>query len=167
MYAIPVSLLTWGFEAEAERCARKTRAGLKQAKSSMGEGGDGTQIAYVDSLNSDDEYLRIIAKESSPASSIVNESKKTNKLNEISDNRTAEDDFEGQILLELAEFFSQRSIQKRKLSGLASEVDEAMRETFAGEKRIAALEASVHNINAKLDWLCDILQNRPQGKEIL
>ena len=29
MFAIPASMLTWGFEAEAERCAKRTYINLK------------------------------------------------------------------------------------------------------------------------------------------
>jgi voltage-gated potassium channel len=83
MYAIPVSLLTWGFEAEAERCARKARKSMKYAQSSVTQRGGGgcaggstsggsggmtkpsraPSPVLVNPCNSDEEYQRIIARE--------------------------------------------------------------------------------------------------------
>lgn len=53
MFAIPASMLTWGFEAEAERMARRARKKSQQADSYFsGSSSDNT---------TDDEYFRLIA----------------------------------------------------------------------------------------------------------
>jgi hypothetical protein len=155
MYAIPVSLLTWGFEAEAERCARKTRAGFKQAKSLGNEGG-GAPIEYIDSLNSDDEYLRIIAKESS-ASVAVDEDKRWRKLKELTD-IYMEDDHDGQKFSALAEFLSERGPQIVKAGSSSAPLTSDSPDL---KQRIGVVEASIETINSKLDRLCAILESQP------
>jgi hypothetical protein len=160
MYAIPVSLLTWGFEAEAERCARKTRAGFKQAKATGIDGDRGyrAEINLMDSLNSDDEYLRIIAKESS-ASSTANEDRRRLKVKELTD-KYMENDMDGQKFAALSDFLTQNRPQTGKpesdctIHDLASDAPDL-------KQRIGALEASVENINSKLDRLCKMLESRP------
>ncbi|CAB9508898.1 potassium voltage-gated channel, KQT-like subfamily, member [Seminavis robusta] len=72
MFAIPASMLTWGFEAEAERCARKARqkyvALLQQETGGDDPENDNHSYShYISSSSSDDgdttdeEYLDIIA----------------------------------------------------------------------------------------------------------
>ena len=156
MYAIPVSLLTWGFEAEAERCARKTRAGFKQAKATGNEADKG-EIHFMDSLNSDDEYLRIIAKESS-ASSTADEDRRRLKVKELTD-IYMENDINGQKFTALSDFLTQYRPQIGKPES-DSTIQDLTSDAPDFKQRIGALEASVDNINSKLDRLCKMLESR-------
>ena len=64
MFAVPVSMLTWGFEAEAERCAKRTRQLEKrrlQQTSGVAEDDDYSTEEY----STDEEYQKIIAGEDS------------------------------------------------------------------------------------------------------
>lgn len=53
MFAIPASMLTWGFEAEAERMARRARKRSQQEDSYMSSSSSDN--------TTDDEYFRLIA----------------------------------------------------------------------------------------------------------
>jgi polyhydroxyalkanoate synthesis regulator phasin len=77
IFAIPASMLTWGFEAEAERCAKKTRQkymkNMQEEEDEDEEINDGADYnrPYADYISSssedsdgdttDEEYLDIIA----------------------------------------------------------------------------------------------------------
>lgn len=146
-----MSLLTWGFEAEAERCARKARKIIKRAKSSSLEGG-----LKVNSSSSDDEYLKIIAKESSESS-----------------------DFDGDkrlgILRMLTEAYMRNDYDGKKYSALAAFLENAAdrvdtppvgndRPTDVTNQDVTALHYQVHILqiqvaafNAKLDTLCNTM----------
>jgi hypothetical protein len=58
MFAIPASMLTWGFEAEAERCARQSYK--RQKRSSNAPDAD-TWSFSSDDYSTDEEYRKIIA----------------------------------------------------------------------------------------------------------
>eukprot|EP00980_Cylindrotheca_fusiformis_P005459 scaffold1169_cov120-Cylindrotheca_fusiformis.AAC.9 len=60
MFAIPVSMLTWGFEAEAERCAKRTRQLTKRRRNSCGDDDCSTE-----EYSTDEDYQKIIAGEES------------------------------------------------------------------------------------------------------
>lgn len=68
MFAIPASMLTWGFEAEAARVASKTRkrhlrtlAGEPADSSSSSSSSSSENDAESSCSSSDEEYLKLIA----------------------------------------------------------------------------------------------------------
>ena len=69
MFAIPASMLTWGFEAEAERVAARSRKrylrklrGLPDDSSSSCSSSQYSSAHDVDDLDtSDEEYMKLIA----------------------------------------------------------------------------------------------------------
>lgn len=155
MYAIPVSLLTWGFEAEAERCARKTRAVIKQGRSMAN-----STIDKVDSLNSDEEYLRIIAKDTS-RSSVFHDEQKADRIKRMTD-LYMKDDQDGRKFSALTTFLGKGS-HNGEPSPSIDLVDDGV--VMAGEisnlrSRIGNLESTVTAMNAKLDRLCALLETR-------
>lgn len=62
MFAIPVSMLTWGFEAEAARCAKRSRILSKRRRDNIVSGDNETS---TDEYSTDEDYQRIIAGEES------------------------------------------------------------------------------------------------------
>jgi len=68
MFAIPASMLTWGFEAEAQRVASKTRrrylqnisGGIPSSSSSSSSSSDDCN-GYHSASSSDEEYFKLIA----------------------------------------------------------------------------------------------------------
>jgi voltage-gated potassium channel len=64
MFAIPASMLTWGFEAEAERMAKQAHKRLLQRRSTHGSSTTSTddyESESPDDDSTDEEYFRIIA----------------------------------------------------------------------------------------------------------
>ncbi len=153
MYAIPVSLLTWGFEAEAERCARKTRAVIKQARSMAN-----STIEKVDSLNSDEEYLKIIAKDTS-RSSVFDEDQKAEKIKRMTD-IYMKDDRDGQKFSALAKFLGKAAHQGEPSPSIAvlNDGDSMAAEISNLKYRMGNLESSVSTIHSKLDRICTLLE---------
>ena len=161
MYAIPVSLLTWGFEAEAERCARKTRAVIKQARSMAN-----STLEKVDSLNSDEEYLKIIAKDTSRSSAIDNDMKmeQVKRMTEV----YMKQDHDGKRFSALTAFLSQGREGFPSPSPLAFDDKEYVSaEISCLQSRMDKLESSVTSIHSKLDKLCELMASQQDSPRIV
>lgn len=151
MYAIPVSLLTWGFEAEAERCARKTRAVIKQARSMAN-----STLEKADSLNSDEEYLKIIAKDTSRSSAFDNDLK-TEQIKRMTDTYMKQD-HDGKRFSALAAFLSQGRDGFPSPSPVSFDGKGCMSAEISNlQSRMEKLESSVVSIHSKLDKLCTFM----------
>lgn len=163
MYAIPVSLLTWGFEAEAERCARKTRADIKQANKSMVD----VAAERANSMNSDDEYLRIIAKDTSESTE-VDDDKNMEKIKEMT-SAYMKDDREGKKYFALADFLANTGHRAEPPYVPTTLVDtEPLSNDIANlQHRMQNLESSVATIHSKLDKLCELLEGNDDIQRIV
>jgi hypothetical protein len=155
MYAIPVSLLTWGFEAEAERCARKTRAGMKRSKSMVD-----VPLEQVNSLNSDDEYLKIIAKDTRESTE-VDDGKNMEKIKEMT-SAYMKDDQDGKKYFALADFLASpgQSVAGFYVAPNVTDTHPLSKENEVINltHRMQNLESSVSAIHSKLDKLCALLE---------
>jgi hypothetical protein len=169
MFALPVSLLTWGFEAEACRLSRKTSRQLKRSATFESQGyhngnnnykhpPNSIPIMKVDSMNSDEEYLKIIAKETDDdesARGVSDESKK--KINELVE-RYLKEDSDGKKFVALADFLMDKipydhQEDQSLVAGLGESFDAAdMRH------RMANVEYAVELINTKLDSLVRLME---------
>lgn len=155
MFALPVSLLTWGFESEAIRCARKTSRSLKRAHTfEVQEPAAFPAVEKVSSLNSDEEYLRIIARDSSDDSSKYNAVSDENKqkVNALVE-RFLKDDEKGNKFVALSNFL---------MSNIEYKADtdmsfvEGFRDTVEASDvrhRMESLESTVLLLHSKLDSL--------------
>ena len=135
MFAIPASMLTWGFEAEAERLAKRTRRKfLEQKSSERSSSTDG----IVDTT--DEEYFRIIAGEEE-------EDEEEWQREQRSKFDQADGDRDG--TLTVAEFLALQQADK----------DSA---TPKGDvklvQRLEALEERMDETNRKLDRILQLLQ---------
>lgn len=161
MYAIPVSLLTWGFEAEAERCARKTRAVIRQARSLAN-----STLEKVDSLNSDEEYLKIIAKDTSRSSAFDNDMK-TEQIKRMTD-LYMKHDHDGKRFTALTAFLSQGREGFPSPSPVAFDDKVYLSaETSCLQSRMEKLESSVISMHSKLDKLYAIVASQQDTSSIV
>jgi voltage-gated potassium channel len=158
MFAIPVSLLTWGFEAEAERCAKKARQSIKQARSTVSET-TRTSPQTIEQCSSDEEYLKIIARESSDLSQ-----KRNAQVKELVET-FLKDDFDGRRNQSLSEFLA-NSMQSGEALFVNHEVIE-IDETSDVRVRVQSLETTVLSMNSKLDRICRILEDAESAREII
>jgi voltage-gated potassium channel len=163
MFALPVSLLTWGFESEAVRCARKTSRSLKRAHTMETFHKPATTpispLKKVDSLNSDEEYLKIIARNSSDDSSRLQGISDENKrqVNELVERFLKDDDNGGKYIF-LSNFLMS-NIEYKADEDMA--LVEGFRDTVEASEvqdRVANLESSMLSLHAKLDALAIILE---------
>jgi voltage-gated potassium channel len=169
MFALPVSLLTWGFESEAIRCARRTHRSLKRA-GTFETHDDMTSLTKVHSVNSDEEYLKIIAKESSSdggsrigAKEVSDESKK--KVTELVE-RFLNDDEHGTKFIALSNFLmSNIEYKEEDDRSFVENLQETMEVSDNDiQLRVGNLEDSVHSLHLKLDSLVQLLEIR--GREV-
>jgi hypothetical protein len=140
MFAIPVSMLTWGFEAEAARCAKRTRQ-LEKRKARRAEDPDGG--SSTEEYSTDEEYQKIIAGEETD-DEMDDETMEALKLF-----RQADADGSGSIskkeYLELV-----RLNQKTSLGATAPQ-------EVGLTARLTALEKKVDDIAERVNRLCDEL----------
>lgn len=179
MFALPVSLLTWGFEAEACRLSRKTSRQLKRAATFESQGihsdynnfnsynpTNNIPIVKVGSMNSDEEYLKIIAKETddddeSARGGASDESKK--KINELVE-RYLKEDSGGKKFVALADFLMDKiPYDHNEDQSLVAGLGESF-EAVDMRHRMANVENTVESINAKLDSLVRLMEVR--GREV-
>ena len=170
MFALPVSLLTWGFESEAIRCARRTHRNLKRA-GTFDTHDDATALEKIQSVNSDEEYLKIIAKESSSdagsstgAKEIVSDESKK-KVTELVE-RFLQYDENGTKFVALSNFLMANIEYKEDddrsfVEGFQEAADADEDDV---RNRVANLEDSFHSLHSKLDRLVQMLEI--QGRTI-
>ena len=131
MFAIPVSMLTWGFEAEAERCAKRTRQLAKRQAST-----NDIDDMSTDEYSTDEDYQKIIAGEESSSSDDDDAGAIARAMRSAFD--TGDADGSGSINFE--EFM--KLSQSRTM------------ETASLEGRVAVLEDKLDEALDKIDKLC-------------
>ncbi|KAL3939630.1 MAG: hypothetical protein SGBAC_005677 [Bacillariaceae sp.] len=134
MFAIPVSMLTWGFEAEAERCAKRSRQLAKRQDSQL-MSNNSIDDASTDEYSTDEDYQKIIAGEES--SSDEDETSEIAKVMKVAFEKS---DADGSGNINFEEFM--KLSQSQTL------------ESAAMEGRVAELEDKLDEALAKIDKLC-------------
>jgi hypothetical protein len=161
MFAIPVSLLTWGFEAEAERCAKKARKELKRQKSfAETVVSEKPPILQVASTTSDEEYQRIIAKESSD-SSLDDQIKKEHVKDLVDDFLLG--DHDSRKFNALTVFLTNQLGDASLLTNEALQ-DAMARDMNMLQHRMNHLESIVGGRDSKLDTLCSLLEQKQRPR---
>ena len=135
MFAIPASMLTWGFEAEAERCAQL--AYRKPTKTSQDPENDTWSYSSED-YSTDEEYLKIIAGEGDDEDDEDAEAKENFALADI----------DGSGNISLTEFLA---LSRQNAARHASNNHELV-------SRITLLEKKVDGNSQKLDRICQLLE---------
>jgi voltage-gated potassium channel len=157
MFAIPASMLTWGFEAEAARMAKATRQkSLRKAQRESGElplsSSSSSSSDGDDDYSTDEEYLKIIAGEDGEETTET-ETPFMKELREAF--LKADTDTDGTLTLQ--EFMRMQQAAHSSMAtttgGLTAVVDSNMSD------RIQALEVKVDANNQKLDRILELLQN--------
>jgi hypothetical protein len=140
MFAIPASMLTWGFEAEAERCAQL--ANRKQKKTADTAENDNWSFSS-DDYSTDEEYRRIIGGDG--YSDDDDEDEEARQSFQSADvNRS------GNIsLTEFLAFSRERADDATKLA--------TSKNTELGS-RLDMLEKTVEDNSKKLDRVCQLLE---------
>lgn len=145
MFAIPASMLTWGFEAEAARCAKMS---WKRANKSVDSGDSSCTSSDEDNSggnSTDEEYFKIIAGEEDD---VEDDSKTAWMKAQMSSFKKADADNSGTI--SLSEYIQMQA---------ARENDEARQNSCDDTVRqqLEALEKKVNANNKKLDMILEIL----------
>jgi hypothetical protein len=136
MFAIPVSMLTWGFEAEAARCAKRSRQLTKRRNDSVGAVGDDIDEVSTEDYSTDEDYQKIIAGEESSSSDDDEDSAMVQAMKAAF--QQADEDKSGSLSLrEFAELSQSGGIGSKELEG-----------------RVTALEEKVELTLSKIDRLC-------------
>lgn len=148
MFAIPASMLTWGFEAEAERYAKRAYT-LKKVPNPATDY-DAWSFSSED-YSTDEEYRKIIAggdgEESDEEDEATREARKSFILADV--------DRSGQISLsEFLELSRVRQAEQIALAGVATETGGGNNEVTA---RIAALEDQVKENSTKIDRMYQVM----------
>jgi hypothetical protein len=138
MFAIPVSMLTWGFEAEAERCAKRTRQ-LEKRKA-MREAGSSESFS-TDEYSTDEEYQKIIAGEESDEEPDEEDDNVLNLFRQL--------DADGSGSLSVKEFI--------ELMKLHQSTGDQGADQGGMDAKISALEIKIDDIAEKVNRLCDEL----------
>ncbi|KAG7341941.1 ion transport protein [Nitzschia inconspicua] len=168
MFALPVSLLTWGFESEAIRCARRTSRHLKRANTfEIHEPAPNLGVEKVDSLNSDEEYLRIIARDSSDDSDTVDAISDHNKrqIGELVE-RFLKDDGKGTKFVALSNFLLSNIEYKAETDMTLVEGFRDAVDSSDVRHRLETLEMSVLSLHSKLDFLVRKLETEKNAAPI-
>lgn len=162
MFAIPSSMLTWGFEAEAERCAKKTRQkyveSLRPSPNDNNDNEDDNASGYSNYLSSssssegdttDEEYLAIIAggdeeegegaAEKKPQDEVVKQLIRTFQTSDV--------DASGSLSMdEFVELMTDPSLASMSMVGMATSVGLLA-------KRVHHLEQELTESHRKLDLI--------------
>ena len=160
MFAIPASMLTWGFEAEAERLAARAIQKARERRKKAGESEEGDYYSFTTSSSSsaysggwncsssldtsDEEYQRVIA----------GDEEEEDKLSALFEDADA--DHSGS--LQKKEFFRiMGEVIHKQSSGLGSGGGEVNEEVI---ERIQKLEKKVESVNRKLDKVLELLSKK-------
>jgi hypothetical protein len=149
MFAIPASMLTWGFEAEAERCAKRAYAPKKAPNPATDY--DAWSFSSED-YSTDEEYRKIIAGDDGEESD-----------EEDGATREARNDFiladaDGSGQISLREFLELSRAQQAERIALADVATETGGGTHELTARIAALEHQVKENSKKIDRMYRVMQ---------
>lgn len=155
MFAIPASMLTWGFEGEAERLAKlrwkKSMDNLRDDTSQTEDSGHDDWSYSSDEYSSDEEYLNVIAGLDDDDSD--EEQEKIRKAFQLADT-------DGSGRLSLSEFTMMMNDNQ----------NEALDETFGKYRvilaqRIQDLENKVEGNSKKLDRICELLEDMKRSQQ--
>ena len=141
MFAIPASMLTWGFEAEAARCAKRAWQLAKRKEMAQSDDWSSSDEDY----STDEEYQKIIAGEESDGS----EDELTTAA--IAQFKEADTDASG-------------SISIKEYLRLVRHARQLQDSTASGENvgdlvtRIAALEMKLDDVLSKINRLCQVVE---------
>ena len=123
-------------------------------------------LEKVDSLNSDEEYLKIIAKDTSRSSAIDNDMKmeQVKRMTEV----YMKQDHDGKRFSALTAFLSQGREGFPSPSPLAFDDKEYVSaEISCLQSRMDKLESSVTSIHSKLDKLCALMASQQDSPRIV
>jgi hypothetical protein len=147
MFAIPASMLTWGFEAEAERIAKL--AYLKSAKNASERTENDNWSYSSEDYSTDEEYRKIIAGgDDSDDDGSDEEAKKSFAL--------ADTDASGR--LSLTEFLALSRERDERADKIATGTGKDL------SSRLGLLEKRVEENSKKLDRICQLLEAMQQSK---
>jgi hypothetical protein len=150
MFAIPASMLTWGFEAEAERYAKRAYA-LKKAPNPATDY-DAWSFSS-ENYSTDEEYRKIIAGDDGEESSDEEDGDTREARNNFI---LADADGSGQISLrEFLELSRAQQAERIALADVAVETGGGTNELTA---RIAALEHQGKENSKKIDRMYQVMQ---------
>jgi hypothetical protein len=142
MFAIPASMLTWGFEAEAERIARLTYSTTSKRTSEDNENDNWSYSS--DDYSTDEEYFKIIAG-GDDSDGEDEEARKSFGLG----------DTDGSGNISLTEFLA-LSRENAKGAAKASTKNEEL------ASHLILLEKKVEENSRKLDRVCQLLEAMQQ-----
>lgn len=173
MFAIPASMLTWGFEAEAERMAKQSRRRevkkrqeeqkrsqrqLEQEESGEFYGDSDTSTAWSDSdgNTTDEEYFRLIAGEEEDGSDDDDDS----FVKQLKQNfKSADGDADGTLTLK--EFIAMNNQLHWNQQPGGTPSDPSIKTSNPRlEARISALEKAAKDNAEKLDLILKLVQKR-------
>jgi hypothetical protein len=146
MFAIPASMLTWGFEAEAARIAKRSR---QQSKKKLAASNNSDWSSSDDDYSTDEEYQKIIAGEESYGSDDDEETRAARA-------KFLEFDLDGSGSISVKEYL--KLVKQEKLK---PPVAVAATITTNGDdlaKRMLDLETKVDYVVAKLDKMCTMME---------
>ena len=144
MFAIPASMLTWGFEAEAARMAKRAYAKAKRQKDGLcGES------SSDDDYSTDEDYQRIIAGEEESDDSDNEEDPWKKAMME----KFAKADEDGSGSISLKEFIALSSTTSNGSAGEGPALAMVM-------TRVIALEKEQKANSAKLDQILQLLESK-------
>lgn len=139
MFAIPASMLTWGFEAEAERVAKLTYNTKRRSRSSDYD----TWSYSSEDYSSDEEYKKIITG-----------------ANEEEDDISVEDEAARKAMVHMFDSSNEIPLSELMSSNYRSGREEA---SITSQSRLSALESKVEENSIKLDEILRML-NEMQGQ---
>jgi hypothetical protein len=144
MFAIPASMLTWGFEAEAERIARLTYSTTSKRTSEDNENDNWSYSS--DDYSTDEEYFKIIAGEG--------------------DSDDEDEDEEARKTFALGDTDGSGNISLTEFLALSRESAEGAAKASAKNEELASyltlLEKKVEENSRKLDRVCQLLEAMQQ-----
>eukprot|EP00525_Craspedostauros_australis_P006005 CAMPEP_0198112148 /NCGR_PEP_ID=MMETSP1442-20131203/4046_1 /TAXON_ID= /ORGANISM="Craspedostauros australis, Strain CCMP3328" /LENGTH=218 /DNA_ID=CAMNT_0043768833 /DNA_START=11 /DNA_END=667 /DNA_ORIENTATION=+ len=177
MFAIPASMLTWGFEAEAERCAKRARAMSRRnndannnatSETNDNDDDDNWSDSTLD-YSTDEEYQKIIAGEDSEDDDDDDDDDHGNIAMKHLLAKFAAADADGSGNISLQEFISlvqqqqqqqqQNATNAVQIQGMGFVGGAAVRHDQQFQTRLSALEERVRNNSDKLDRLVNLLEN--------
>jgi hypothetical protein len=140
MFAIPASMLTWGFEAEAARIAKRSR---QQSKKKLTASNNSDWSSSDDDYSTDEEYQKIIAGEESDGTDDDEETRAAKA-------KFLEFDVDGSGSISVKEYLKLVK-QERLQPPITTNGDDLA-------KRMANLETKVDDVMAKLDKMCTMME---------
>lgn len=166
MFAIPASMLTWGFEAEAERVAKRTRqlSKIRRNLSAHDLNDSDSWSSSGNDYSADEAYQKILAGEDDTDDD-------SNDADSAAIAKFLQLDADGSGSISLQEFIQFVRKESGLSTGNGTTSVESASETGSGNttlsKRIDVLETKVDNIMKKVEKICNLMEensNQPKKK---